>query len=90
MIAENAVFGRVDYISNSMYGKSSMYLYHIAPQRLIGTNIVPLEDLKWESRTLYNQAKAKYLGREGLIDVEIPPLKCTWKEVVFLTAIHPD
>jgi hypothetical protein len=67
-----------------------MHLYHIALQRLVGKELVPLNKLRYESFALYNQAIAKYQGRGELMRVVIPPLNCLWNDVVFLTAVHPS
>lgn len=67
-----------------------MHLYHIVPNHLVGTNLVSLNELRNISIAEYNKVVAKYKGREELMKVEIPPLKCLWNDVVFLTAVHPS
>lgn len=66
------------------------YLYHRVPKNMSGTILYPLNTLKINSPEIYNDQVKKYEGREKLLEIEIPPLKCLWNDVIHLTAVHPD
>ncbi len=71
---------------------SDQIVYHAFRGQLIGDTLVPLSMLRhrYSLRPLYEQQLEKYIGREQLLDVCIPSLDCTWKEVLFLSAIPPS
>lgn len=65
------------------------YLYHIVPKELEGDTLYPLHVLARERPRLARAATEKYVGREHLMDVVIPILKCRWNDVLHLTPLHP-
>lgn len=64
-------------------------LYHLAPQELVGSSLLPLSQLRSERRQLYERHARKYEGRTNLLDDQVPGLDCRWQDVVFLTAVKP-
>jgi hypothetical protein len=66
-----------------------MYLYHEAPERFIGTSLVPLSTLRVLNTALYEKYAQKYKGRELVLEIPIHQLLCYWEDVVFLSVINP-
>lgn len=67
-----------------------MHLYHILPQNMQGTTLYPLNRLKEVDRSLYEQERSKYQGREEIMEHRIPILDCLWNDVLHLSAVHPS
>ncbi len=65
------------------------YLYHRVPTGLVGDELVPLSRLKQLSPQAYDEAAAKYVGREATMERQIPGLHCLWNDVLFFAAAHP-
>lgn len=66
------------------------YLYHLAPQNLVGTTLYPLNQLKEKRPELFEKEVSKYAGRERVQDIRIPSLgNCLWNDVLFLVAVPP-
>jgi len=66
------------------------YLYHAVPSDLKDDKLYPLNILKKKHPDLYAIKNAKYEGREEVAQQSIPLLDCLWKDVIFLTAVHPQ
>ena len=64
------------------------YIYHLKPNPFIGNSLIPLNSMDKDSE-LYKSHVQKYLGREHLMDEEIPKLDCKWNDVVQFSAIDP-
>ncbi len=65
------------------------YLYHGVPKDLVGDTLYPLNQLKQIHPELYEAKVAKYDGRKGILERNIPTLGCLWNDVLHLTAVHP-
>ena len=66
------------------------FVYHRVPEVMEGTIIYPLNVLKKEKPSFYDEYVKKYQGRESLLGVNISPLKCLWGDVIFFSPIHPN
>lgn len=64
-------------------------LFHILPSRTLGAHLLPLKELRRTYPELYTEHAAKYRGREHVMDEPVPPLDCTWGDVVFFAPLHP-
>jgi hypothetical protein len=64
-------------------------LYHRRPMNLRGNILYPLNRLKHFDGDAYEQHRAKYNGREALLEQRIPPLDCFWNDVLHLSPVHP-
>jgi hypothetical protein len=51
---------------------------------------VPLNELKNVSLDVYQREKAKYEGRERVMNITIPRLDTAWNDVLHLSPIHPS
>jgi len=51
--------------------------------------LLPLSRLRERYPDLYERARGKYGGREHVPGLDVPPLGCTWADVLHLTAVHP-
>jgi len=65
------------------------YLYHMVPPTMRGSTLYPLNQLRKTHPDLYVLEIKKYVGREHVRDTKIPPLKCSWGDVLHLTAVNP-
>jgi hypothetical protein len=54
-----------------------------------GVDILPLKQLRDRYPDLYEQHAQKYARRPETMDQPVPPLGCTWTDVVFLSPVHP-
>lgn len=66
------------------------YLYHRVPKDMQGSVLYPLNQLKALHPEQYTSAAAKYVGREKLMQFEIPQLRCLWNDVIHLSPVHPS
>lgn len=62
-------------------------LFHLLPIDPHGEHLLPLNGLRSAHPDLYEVHAAKHQGREGVIDEPIPPLNCTWGDVIFLAPV---
>jgi hypothetical protein len=65
------------------------YIYHIVPNPFVGTQLIPLNEMEKEGE-LYKKHAKKYIGRESLIEQNIPILNCLWNDVVQFSALNPQ
>ncbi|MCR4328891.1 MAG: hypothetical protein NUV53_05310 [Patescibacteria group bacterium] len=65
------------------------YLYHSVPKDLQGNILYPLNVLKEKYPEIYAQQVSKYIGREHIIQQQIPVLDCLWNDVLHFSAINP-
>ena len=63
--------------------------YHVRPEPLLGTDLLPLSALAFAAPDLYAREAAKYFDQPGMLERPVEPLRCRWKDCVFLTACHP-
>ena len=62
-------------------------LYHLLTDEIRGDWLLPLNQLRREHPDLYARHAAKHTGREWVIDELVPPLGCTWGDVVFFSPV---
>lgn len=67
-----------------------MLLYHGVPQRMMGTKLYPLNELKNVHSELSAEYCEKYSGREKVMEQVIPILNCLWNDVIFFIPIAPE
>lgn len=65
------------------------YLYHGVPEKMEGTQLIPLNEMFKSHTDLYEQYMDKYKGREEILERRIPLLDCLWNDVVQLLPLHP-
>ena len=66
------------------------YVYHGVPEKMIGNNLVPLNNMQNIDDTLRNSYLKKYKGREDILERKIPLLDCLWNDVVQFLPFHPQ
>ena len=54
-----------------------------------GIDILPLNQLRDRYPDLYEHHAQKYAARPETMNHPVPPLGCTWSDVVFLSPVHP-
>jgi hypothetical protein len=65
------------------------FVYHARPADMRGTTLFPLNELERRHPDLYRRARAKYAGREALLEYRIPILDVLWNDALHLAPIHP-
>ena len=65
------------------------YVYHRRAPGFRGETIYPLHALAERFPDLYDAQRAKYAGREALMDNIVPLLGRRWNDVVHCAPIHP-
>ena len=65
------------------------YAYHGAPDQMIGHKLMPLNQMRDTYPELYSLHRAKYEGREEILERRIPLLDCLWNDVVQLLPLDP-
>ncbi len=65
------------------------YIYHLKPDPMEGSELIPLNMMCPES-DLYKKHASKYVGRESLMKEMIPILDCKWNDVVQFSALDPQ
>ena len=66
-----------------------MHIYHIVPRDLVGSHLIPLNQMKKIHPLLYSKEVSKYSGREGLLERYIPKVDCLWNDVLHFSSISP-
>jgi hypothetical protein len=56
---------------------------------MVGTALYPLNELARVDRDAWERERAKYKGREDVLDLRIPLLNCLWNDVLHLSPVHP-
>lgn len=64
-------------------------VWHAALSRPYGEYLLPLNEIRSRNPELYRKHAAKYDGREHTMTQPVPPLHCTWSDVVFLSPVDP-
>ena len=64
-------------------------IYHLVPKNLIGIVLYPLNELKTRLPDVYAIHAGKYVGRESLMQRQIPLLHCLWNDVLHCSPVHP-
>ncbi len=65
------------------------FLYHRRPPDMRGDVLYPLSVLHKKFPDLYEHERAKYAGREILLELWIPILQVLWTEALHLSPLHP-
>lgn len=66
------------------------YVYHLKPEKLIGTNLLSLGELENKHPEIYKKEVKKYSGRENHLTKKIEPLGCTWKDCIIFSSVNPQ
>lgn len=62
-------------------------LYHSPVSHPRGDQLLPLNAMREPYPDLYEFHHAKYQGREWVLERPVPPLSCTWGDVVFFSPV---
>lgn len=68
---------------------NGLFVYHLVPIPLEGTTLYPLNQLQAARPGLYTQHAKKYLGRENIMEEQLPLLHCKWNDVLHFSSTHP-
>jgi hypothetical protein len=64
-------------------------VYHGVPRDMVGSVLYPLNQLQAIAPEQYALQKAKYVGRETVLDYRIPGLGLLFNDTVHCSALHP-
>lgn len=64
-------------------------LYHRVPEPMVGSVLYPLNELRERDPETWARQRAKYEGREQVLDMPVPLLDCLWNDVLHLSPVHP-
>lgn len=64
-------------------------LYHRKTPDFRGHDLYPLNRLKDVAPDLYDRQRAKYAGREDVMQQRVPQLNCLWNDLLHFTPLHP-
>jgi hypothetical protein len=65
------------------------FLYHARPPDMRGETLYPLNQLRSVDPALYGRERAKYKGREAVLEFRIPLIDVLWNDTLHLSTIHP-
>jgi hypothetical protein len=65
------------------------FLYHGRPPDMRGGTLYPLNQLESIDPALYERGRAKYQGREAVLEFRIPIIDVLWNDTLHLSTIHP-
>lgn len=54
-----------------------------------GSGLHPLNELRERDPDTFARARAKYDGREQVLELSVPLLDCLWNDVLHLSPVHP-
>ncbi len=65
------------------------YIYHGLPEQMMGTELIPLNQMHTIHPELRDKYLEKYRGREEILERRVPLLDCLWNDVVQFLPFHP-
>ncbi len=65
-------------------------IYHLVPEKMVGSRLVPLNEMKVSAPDIYSQAVRKYQDRETILTRRIPKIDCLWNDVLHFSSIDPN
>jgi len=66
------------------------YIYHAAPEQMVGSLLMPLNQMQSSHPELYKLHSAKYKGRAEIMERRVPLLDCLWNDVVQFLPLDPQ
>jgi hypothetical protein len=66
-----------------------VWLFHVLPDPMVGSVLYPLNELRERDPDTFRRARAKYEGREQVLELRVPLLDCLWNDVLHLSPVHP-
>lgn len=67
----------------------SNYIYHGVPKHMVGTKLIPLNEMPETMQSHRKKYLEKYQGREEILERKMPLLNCLWNDVVQFLPTHP-
>jgi hypothetical protein len=65
------------------------FLYDGRPPAMRGETLYPLNQLESIDPVLYDLGRARYKGREAVLEFRIPLIDVLWNDALHLSTIHP-
>src|SRR4051812_1672589 len=66
------------------------FIYHGVPEPMIGTQLIPLNQMQTSMTAIRDKNLEKYKGRKEVLERRIPLLDCLWNDVVQFLPLHPQ
>lgn len=64
-------------------------VWHGVPQDMVGERLLPLGQLRAVDAAIYEVQRAKYAGREQVLDYQLPLLGCGFLDTIHCSPVHP-
>lgn len=64
-------------------------VWHGVPENMVGETLFPLGQLRDVDASLYDKQRAKYAGREQVLDYRLPLLGCAFLDTIHCSSVHP-
>lgn len=71
------------------YGAVVVAVWHGVPRGMVGDVIYPLMRLRDVAPTAYEGQRQKYVGRESVLDFQLPLLDIAFNDTVHCSPVHP-
>lgn len=65
------------------------YIYYNVPEPMIGTKLIPLNDMDKSMDETRLKNLQKYKGREEILERQVPLLNCAWNDVLQFVPLDP-
>lgn len=66
------------------------FVYHNVPDPMVGTKLIPLNQMTDDMSGIKTKNLKKYEGREEILERQVPLLNCAWNDVLQFTPVHPQ
>lgn len=66
------------------------FVYHNVPDPMVGTKLIPLNQMDESMEAIKTKNLKKYEGREEILERPVPSLNCMWNDVLQFTPVHPQ
>ncbi len=66
------------------------FVYHNVPDPMVGTKLIPLNQMDESMEGIKTKNLKKYEGREEILERPVPLLDCMWNDVLQFTPVHPQ
>ena len=66
------------------------FVYHGVPEKMVGTRLVPLNEMQAAMPGVREQNLKKYEGREEILERKVPLLDCLWNDVLQFLPLDPQ
>lgn len=66
------------------------FIYHGVPEQMIGSKLIPLNQMQDDMSQVRDRYLKQYKGREEILERKVLLLDCLWNDVVQFLPLHPQ